>query len=91
MAAVSADWRAAPISARERALLAYADKLTAHPEEMCEEDLEPLRSKGLDDRDILDLAQVVAYFNYVNRLANGLGVQLEPEDTDDKGSKAQRE
>jgi uncharacterized peroxidase-related enzyme len=71
------DWRAAPVTERERALLAYAEKLTATPAEMGRSDLEPLRAAGLEDRDILDLAQVVAYFNYVNRIADGLGVELE--------------
>jgi uncharacterized protein YciW len=42
-------------------------------------DLDPLRAEGLTDRDIVDLNQVVSYFNYVNRIADGLGVHLEPE------------
>ncbi len=41
-------------------------------------DLAPLREVGLDDRSILDLVQVVAYFNFVTRMAEGLGVELEP-------------
>jgi alkylhydroperoxidase family enzyme len=45
---------------------------------MRREDLEPLRAAALDDRAILDLCQIVCYFNYVNRLADGLGVELEP-------------
>jgi alkylhydroperoxidase family enzyme len=45
---------------------------------MTEADLEPLRQHGLDDRAILDLALVVAYFAFVNRIAHGLGVELEP-------------
>ena len=40
-------------------------------------DLDPLRAAGLEDRDILDLAQVTSYFNYINRMADGLGVDLE--------------
>ncbi|PIV81613.1 hypothetical protein COW53_03405 [bacterium CG17_big_fil_post_rev_8_21_14_2_50_64_8] len=40
-------------------------------------DLEPLREHGLDDRAVVDLNQTVAYFNYVNRIAEGLGVELE--------------
>ena len=46
---------------------------------MGREALNPLRDAGLDDRAILDLVQVIAYFNFVNRLADGLGVELEPE------------
>lgn len=44
---------------------------------MAENDLEPLRSVGLDDRGILEVVEVTAYFNFVNRLADGLGVWLE--------------
>lgn len=40
-------------------------------------DLVPMRDAGLDDRDILDVAQITAYFAYVNRIADGLGVGLE--------------
>lgn len=58
-------------------LCRYALKLTLHADEMEEVDLEPLRRVSLDDRDIVDANQVVAYFNYVNRVADGLGVELE--------------
>ena len=56
----------------------YALKLTREPWSMRRNDLEPLRAVGLDDRAILDLAMVTAYYAYVNRLADGLGVELEP-------------
>ncbi len=56
----------------------YALKLTRTPWTMREGDLGPLREAGLTDREILDLAMVVAYYAYVNRLAEGLGVELEP-------------
>ena len=42
-------------------------------------DLAPLRRVGLTDRDILDAVQVIAYFNYINRVADALGVDLEPD------------
>jgi alkylhydroperoxidase family enzyme len=45
---------------------------------MTQEDLDALREHGLDDRAIVDANQVVAYYNYVNRVADGLGVELEP-------------
>jgi len=63
---------------RERALLRYAARLTREPASITRADLDALRAEGWDDRAILDLNQVVAYFNYVNRIANGLGVRLEP-------------
>ena len=62
---------------RLRALARYAVKLTRTPHELVESDLAPVRASGLTDRDIVDLNQVVAYFNYVNRVADGLGVELE--------------
>ena len=63
---------------RLAALCHHAAKLTREPSAMAREDLEPLRAQGLDDRAIVDLNQVVSYFNYVNRIAEGLGVELEP-------------
>ncbi|MGH2988203.1 MAG: NAD(P)H-hydrate epimerase [Solirubrobacterales bacterium] len=59
------------------ALIGYAVKLTRSPAWMVEADLAPLRDAGLDDRAIVDANQVVAYYNYVNRVADGLGVELE--------------
>lgn len=64
------------------AMIAYALKLTHEPTRMRREDLEPLRAAGLDDTAILELNQVVAYFAYVNRVADGLGVELESFHTD---------
>lgn len=59
-------------------MVSWALKLTRTPWEMTRADLDPLRRAGLDDRAILDLAMVTAYYAYVNRLAEGLGVELEP-------------
>src|SRR5258708_31752661 len=67
----------AQLPERLPALARYAIKLTRTPPDMVESDLAPLRASGLTDRDIVDLNQVVAYFNYVNRIAEGLGVELE--------------
>lgn len=68
---------AAPLSARERALLDYAVKLTRAPNAMTADDVAVLRRAGLSDAEVLDVCQVAAYYNYVNRLADGLGVELE--------------
>jgi uncharacterized peroxidase-related enzyme len=62
-----------------RNVLDFAVKLTLTPGKMTGADVETLRRDGLEDRAILDVVQVVAYFNYVNRVADGLGVDLEPE------------
>ncbi|HEY3051405.1 MAG TPA: hypothetical protein VGJ40_06725 [Gaiellaceae bacterium] len=53
------------------ALLEYARKLTLTPAEIVEQDLERLRAHGLDDRAIVDANQIVSYYNYVNRVADG--------------------
>lgn len=77
MRALKEDWRSAPVDARMRAILAYAEKLTLWPAAVTEDDLGPLQREGLGDRAILDVVQVTAYSNFVNRLADGLGVELE--------------
>ena len=79
LAEAVASGRFAGFDPRLRALLDYACKLTRHPEAMVEADVERLRAAGLDDRAIVDANQVVAYYNYVNRVADGLGVELEDE------------
>lgn len=76
-AAIEQDYREAELSPRERAMLSYAVKLTLTPSEMGQADVQHLREVGLSDAAILDVCQVTAYYNYVNRLAEGLGVELE--------------
>lgn len=71
------DRRDEEIPPRLRAIFEYAEKLTKSPSEVGREDIERLHSAGLDDRAILDLAQIVSYFNFVNRMAEGLGVEIE--------------
>lgn len=71
------DFRRAELDPRPRAILEYADKLTREPWAMREADVEILRAVDLSDGAILDAAQVTAYYAYVNRLADGLGVELE--------------
>ncbi len=68
------------LSDRERAMCAYATKLTNDPSSISESDIEALRRAGLDDRSVVDLACVTAYFAYANRVVLGLGACLEAED-----------
>ncbi len=63
--------------AAQLAMLRYAGKLTHEPAAMVENDLADMRACGVDDSAILEVNQICAYFNYVNRLLNGLGVTLE--------------
>lgn len=55
----------------------FAFKLTESPSSVSEEDLRALREEGFTDQALHDAAAIVAYFNFVNRIASGLGVELE--------------
>jgi len=71
------DYRTADLSPADRAMLDYGAKLTRTPAEVTGDDVEQLRKAGFDDAAILDICQVTAYYAFVNRLADGLGVELE--------------
>lgn len=71
------------VSPADRAMLNYAARLTRTPALVGAADIARLKSHGFEDTAILDICQIVAYYNYVNRLADGLGVELEDEWTDD--------
>lgn len=60
-------------------MLDYAVKLTVAPHAVEAGDIHRLSRVGFDDTAILDICQVVSYYNYVNRLADGLGIEMEPE------------
>lgn len=75
--ALATDYRAADLSPPDRAMLDYAVKLTDDPGGIEESEVAALREAGFGDRAILDICQVTAYFNFVNRMAQGLGVELE--------------
>lgn len=65
------------------AILEYATKLTRLPSSITQEDIVVLRSHGLDDRGIHDICAITAYFAFVNRIADGLGVELEDRFSED--------
>ncbi len=65
------------LGATDRALCDLAEKLTRKPANMREQDLADLREHGLDDVALHDAVQVIAYFNYINRIADALHVDLE--------------
>lgn len=72
------DWRtAAQGDRRLSAILAYAERLTRKPASVTSADIERMREAGLGDEAILHACEVASYFNYVNRMADGLGVRLE--------------
>ena len=80
---LKSDYTEASLDARTRAMLDYSSKLTLTPYEMKPGDVDRLREAGLSDTAILDLNMVVGYFAFVNRLADGLGVELESWWTDE--------
>ena len=71
------NYKQAKLSHQDRVMLDYAVKLTHTPAEIEGLDVVLLRETGFSDTAILDICQVTAYYNYVNRLADGLGVELE--------------
>ncbi len=72
--ALAADRPEDEFEGKELALLRYVRKLTAEPKAMARADIDALRAAGADEGEILEANQVCAYFNYSNRLLNGLGV-----------------
>lgn len=75
--ALTGDYTQAELDSADWAILDYAFKLTATPAAIDASDVEALREVGLDDRGIHDVCAITAYFNFVNRMADGLGVELE--------------
>ena len=71
------DWREAPLNNAMRALLEYADKLTREPASCSAADVERLRTVGWCDLSVHDAVQSAALFNYINRIADALGVDGE--------------
>ncbi len=81
VAALITDYKTAAISDTGRAMLTYVDKLTRRPASITATDVSALRRAGFTDSAILDICQVAAYYAFVNRLADGLGVEVESERT----------
>jgi uncharacterized peroxidase-related enzyme len=77
LGALRADRPENVFSGKELSFLRYARKLTVEPGDMVETDVQVLREVGASDEEILEINQVCCYFNYVNRLLNGLGVTLD--------------
>jgi uncharacterized peroxidase-related enzyme len=72
------DWRTCGLDEPTLALLAFAEQLTLDPASVGRDSLRRMREAGWDDRAITDAVQVCAFFNYINRIAEGLGVDPEP-------------
>ena len=77
LAQLKEDYTQASLAPADRAMLDYAAKLTLSPAAVTRSDVQVLRKAGFDDQAILDIAQITAYFAFVNRTADGLGVSVE--------------
>ena len=74
---LATDWRRAPLREADVALCRYAEALTTEPRRVGLAEIDELRRSGFDDPAIHDATQVVSYFNYINRIAESLGVEAE--------------
>ena len=74
---IKSDWRQMDLTEAERVMLEWVEKLTIAPATCRKEDLEEMRGVGWTDRDILDIAQVCAYFNMRVRIVDGLGLEVD--------------
>lgn len=77
LAALASDYRRAELDSADRVMLDYVVKLTSTPGEVGQADAERLRAAGFGDRAIHDVCAIAAYYAFVNRIADGLGVELE--------------
>ena len=75
--ALEKDYTTAPISSQDRVMLDYVVKLTKDATKVWKEDIDRLRSVGFDDRGILQITLIASWFNYINRVADALGVGRE--------------
>jgi len=75
--ALEKDYTMAPISPQDRVMLDYVVKLTKDATKCWKDDIERLRSVGFDDRGILQITLIASWFNYINRVADALGVGRE--------------
>ena len=77
VAALDKDYTTAPITPQERVMLDYVVKLTRDATQVWKDDIEALRAAGFDDRGILQITLIASWFNYINRVADALGVGRE--------------
>ncbi len=75
--ALEKDYTTAPISPQDRVMLDYVVKVTKDATKVWKDDMERLRSVGFDDRGILQITLIASWFNYINRVADSLGVGRE--------------
>ena len=74
------DFNTFEFSEKTQEMLKYVFQLTKSPDKICKNDIDKLKVKGFSDRDILDINLIVSYFNFVNRIVLGLGVEFNDEE-----------
>ena len=77
VAALEKDYKMAPITPQERVMVEYVVKLTKDATKVWKDDIEGLRKAGFDDQAILQITLIASWFNYINRVADALGVGRE--------------
>lgn len=75
--ALKQDWRTAELDERDTAMLTFVEKLTKNPSSIWRDDMDALRKVGFDDTGILQITLIASFFNYINRVADALGVGRE--------------
>jgi uncharacterized peroxidase-related enzyme len=71
------DWRTAKLDEKDRAMLTYVEKLTKNSPSIWRDDMDTLKAVGFDDSAILQITLIASFFNYINRVADALGVGRE--------------
>ena len=83
---IAENWKDSSLSEQQKAICYFAEKLTLSPGNINENDIKKVKKYGYSDKEISEIVQIISYFNYINRVADGLG--LEPEEfIDSKGYK----
>ena len=73
---IKKDYTKHTLDPADRAMLDHVDKLNRTPGQMSKNDIQKLKDHGFSDKDILDITHITAFFNFVNRVSGGLGVEL---------------
>lgn len=77
VAQIKRDWRSAPLAESDRAMLAYAEKLTVNPSGLTLSDLNSLRAHFSEEQ-AFDIVVIACLFNFIDRVADAFGVELDP-------------
>lgn len=73
---IAHDYRSAGLDQKDLGMLEYAEKITLYPSQVSEMDVDRLRQAGWNDEEVLDIAAVTSYRNFITRMADALGVEL---------------